>query len=408
MKKLRLKLVCIVAASLAAVFLVMMAVLYFSKGSYSTMQADGMTCLISDNNGMLPNYRPDRDFVENLPAGINFNAESEYRTRYFIVYMDESGDFAGIDLDHIAAVSGEEAFEMAQKALERGDDAGYVGHYRFLVTESMVIFLDCSDSNSTRNTVLVIFALAAIAIMTVVTVIFMALSKKTVEPFEENAKKQKQFITDASHELKTPLAIISANAEVLQYKSGENEWTKNIVEQTKRMSKLIGDLLTLAKTDEMGDFVAERIDFSETAEKTAGEFAEVAERKNVEFKTEFAPETFVMGSREQLARLISVLTENAAKYVTDGGEIDIKLEKAGKNAVFTIYNTAKIDGRIDCARLFDRFYRADNSHSSETGGHGIGLSIAAKIALQHGGTLSAKQVKDGIVFTATLPLAAKA
>ncbi|MCD8049182.1 MAG: HAMP domain-containing histidine kinase [Clostridia bacterium] len=150
------------------------------------------------------------------------------------------------------------------------------------------------------------------------------------------------------------------------------------------------------------------IDFSEIAEKTAGEFAEVAERKNVAFKTSFAPDAIVMGSREQLARLVSVLTENASKYVSNGGEIDIRLEKTSKNAVFTIYNTAEIKKDIDCARLFDRFYRADNSHSSETGGHGIGLSIAAKIATQHGGTLSAKQVKDGIIFTASLPLAAKA
>ncbi|MCD8049181.1 MAG: hypothetical protein LUG52_06210 [Clostridia bacterium] len=227
----------------------MMAVLYLAMGFYTTMQADGMTSLISENNGMLPTYRPDREFAENLPPGINFNAESEYRTRYFIVFINDDAELNSVNLEHIAAVSGEEAFEMAQKALAKESETGYIGHYRFLVTDSMVIFLDCSDSNTTRNMVLVIFVLAALAIMTVVTIIFMALSKKTVEPFEENSRRQKQFITDASHELKTPLAIISANAEVLQYKSGENEWTKNIVEQTKRMSKLIGDLMKLSKTE---------------------------------------------------------------------------------------------------------------------------------------------------------------
>ncbi len=406
MKYLQRKLICIVFLATAAVFLVSLTILYHAVGFYNSYQADGMTSLISTYNGIVPEYREfeDGDIRDRLPYRISFNEESEYRTRYFIAYVDDDMNLININMEHVAALGEEDAVEMLAEAISDGGTVGYVGEYRFRLAGNMMIFLDCSESFYSRKIVLTLYSGTSAMIIILVALIFAFCSKMIVKPFVENSKRQKQFITDASHELKTPLAIISANAEVLQYKNGGDEWTNNIITQTKRMSKLISDLLTLAKSDEVdSDFVLESVDFSMLTAETVEPYEEVASQKNVTLNVKIEPNIVLNGGAEQLKRLISTLTDNALKYVSENGTVDIELNRSGKNAVFTIFNTAEFDGSIDTSRLFDRFYRVDDSHSSQSGGHGIGLSIADKIARQHGGRVTAKQVKSGITFTASIP-----
>lgn len=415
MKKLQRKLIEIVFFSVAAVFLIVLAVLYFTLGCYNQYQADGMTELISLNGGIVPQFEEyNKQNSENkIPQQIILYEESQFRTRYFIVYLDEEMKPVNVNIEHIAAIDQSAAFDMAEEAVLRSCTTGYIDNYRFRITANgdttLVIFLDCYESLSFRKVVSTIIIFTAVLITILVTVIFTIFSKRVVRPFEENAQKQKQFITDASHELKTPLSIISANAEVLEFKNGSNEWIKNIISQTKRMNKLIGDLLALARLDEIGsNFAMEAVNFSELVSETADSFQEVISQKNVNLQIGIADHIVLNGNPEQLKQLVSALVENAVKYVCHGGIIQIKLARTGTYAVFKIFNTAALEGSIDCNRLFDRFYRLDSSRSSETGGYGIGLSIASKIASQYNGGLSAKQSKDGICFTATISCNLKA
>ena len=189
----------------------------------------------------------------------------------------------------------------------------------------------------------------------------------------------------------------------MEYKTGQNDWTKNIVTQTQRMGTLINELLVLSKLDEMGpDILLEQINVSELLHDGVEPFQEIAEEKNVTITEQIDSNIILYANRDALSKLISILTENATKYVTEGGKIVISLSATRRYATISIHNTATIAEGLDYERLFDRFYRPDGSRTSSTGGHGIGLSIAKKIASQMGGTIEAKPEKDGITFTATI------
>ncbi|MCD8187177.1 MAG: ATP-binding protein [Ruminococcus sp.] len=408
MKRLQRKLICIVFLAVSGVFLAVFFITFISFSYYNTSQADSMTQIISLNDGLVPNIQEykNNNYSEVLPY-LKINEESEFETRYFVVYFNEDDEAENVNMEHVASVSWDDAVEMGETVLADEKDTGYYGQYRYRITSgtngTFAVFLDCSDDFASRSVVMGIVGITAIVIIILITVIFGICAKRVVKPFAENAAQQKQFITDASHELKTPLAIISANAEVLQYKNGSNDWTQNIITQTKRMSKLISDLLSLSKMDELNEnMVMESVDLSALAAKTVESFQEVIGQKNVRMETSITPDITVKGNTEQLKQMISILSENASKYVTQDGLIKASLTASGKRVTFRIENTADIEEDLDCKRLFDRFYRPDNSRSSETGGHGIGLSIAQKIATRHGGSLTAEKTEIGICFVAEI------
>lgn len=407
MKKLRNKLIRIVLLCVIAVFLLISGVLFVVVRLQNIYQADLMTQIICDNNGSVPtlgiNERPE----DSYPTG--FNAESAYTTRYFIVYFDSNGHTSYTNMDFIVSVTEDEALEMAVNVLDSGREVGFFGSYRYRVSYSngtavFIVFLDYSENESNTQNFMLIMGVILIGFTLLIAVIFAICSRFVLRPFEENSKRQKQFITDASHELKTPLTIISANAQVLEYKTGKNEWTTNIREETRHMGKLIEDLLILSKLQESEtSFMMERVNFSDTTSETAEKFREVVETKQCSLALNIQPDIFVNGNSEQLAQVPSILLDNASKYVTEGGHISIELGTSGKNAVLKVFNTADMPEDFDYSKLFERFYRADSSHSSQTGGHGIGLSIIKRIADFHKGSVKAAKKDDGILFTFTVP-----
>ncbi len=412
MNRLRHKLIMIVCSITILVFGLFTILLYVILGIYHTMQADSMTAMIVQSGGSVPKFQgSNTSGLFDFFSSQYLTEESEYQTRYFVVYLDSNGRAVSANTEHIAAVDESTALNMAGMVLDLNRSTGYLNKYRYLLyTEdpSMVIFLDCSDDFYSKQISVCIVCLIEVLMTILITLIFGKMSKKVVEPFEQNAKRQRQFITDASHELKTPLAIISANAEVLQFKDGSNEWMDNIISQTKKMSHLIGDLLTLAKVDEMaGDLPMSVLSLSDLLIQASEPFDEVAQSKGVRIDRAITETLYTKGNFEQLKKLVEILLENATKYVTENGNISLSLARSGRLLVLQIKNTACLDPDLNCERLFDRFYRADSSRSSETGGHGIGLSIARNIAIQHGGTLTAKPSGDGIVFILQLPYATR-
>lgn len=332
--------------------------------------------------------------------------ETPFETRYFSVKVSQEEYQA--DVSHIASVSEEEAVTYVRELLEKGKSTGYYKTYRYRITEteegSLAVFVDCrNDLNMIRN-----FAFSSILVgllcIFLVLVLVTALSGKAIYPVLESIEKQKQFITDAGHELKTPLAIISADVEVIEMNGGENQWTKSIHNQTDRMGNLIKNLLTLSKLEEMQDAaVTEEFNYGQKVLQLIQNFEILMEGKEIRLHTMIEDELKVKGNPEELCQAVSILLDNAVKYTPRSGEIYISLGRTGKYASFQIYNTCDRvpEGDLDC--LFDRFYRGDSSRSRKTGGYGIGLSVARAIVKKHHGTIGASQEEGGIQFQMQIP-----
>lgn len=412
MKKLRLKMIGIVFASVVAAFMVMTIILVMCFGAYRNRQADQITAMISENNGTVPQLKDYKQQQKNSQAFEryfnNYNEDSSYRTRFFQIFLDEDKKVTNVNMDHIAAVDVKKAVRMTKMAMLRRGKVGLVGSYRYRKEYKdgqvrSIIFLDCKENQSFYHLAVTITITVSTLLTCLITVIFAIASKRAVRPFEINSNRQKQFITDASHELKTPLAIISANAEVLQYKGDGNEWTQNIIDQTKHMGKLINQLLVLAKLDEVQEkSEKQEADLKLLLEETTRPFEEVATQKKVTLKLHLEEGVTIRVNREQIAQLVSILTENAAKYVNDGGKIVWRLTKTQHGAVLVVKNTTEKE-LPDTKRMFDRFYRSDSSRSSKTGGQGIGLSIAKKIVDSHKGSITAKAGDGMVTFRVSLP-----
>ena len=412
MKKLRLKMIGIVFASVVAAFMVMTIILVMCFGAYRNRQADQITAMISENNGTVPQLKDYKQQQKNSQAFEryfnNYNEDSSYRTRFFRIFLDEDKKVTNVNMDHIAAVDVKKAVRMTKMAMLRRGKVGLVGSYRYRKEYKdgqvrSIIFLDCKENQSFYHLAVTITITVSTLLTCLITIIFAIASKRAVRPFEINSNRQKQFITDASHELKTPLAIISANAEVLQYKGDGNEWTQNIIDQTKHMGKLINQLLVLAKLDEVQEkSEKQEADLKLLLEETIEPFEEVATQKKVTLKLHLEEGVTIRVNREQIAQLVSILTENAAKYVNDGGKIVWRLTKTQHGAVLVVKNTTEKE-LPDTKRMFDRFYRSDSSRSSKTGGQGIGLSIAKKIVDSHKGSITAKAGDGMVTFRVSLP-----
>lgn len=270
----------------------------------------------------------------------------------------------------------------------------------------LLIFLDCEQKLLSFQNSLLTSLGTSLAGLSAVWVLLMLLAKEIVRPISESYQKQKQFITDAGHELKTPLTIISADTDVLEMQQGSNEWLSDIRIQTQRLSKLTHDLIFLAKMEEGHKAVRiQEFSISDLAEKSVQTFQTLAKVQQKNFTSRIQPGLTLRSDPSQIERLFSVLLDNALKYSQPGGKISVDLRLHRHAIRLEIVNTTDFIDREQLSRLFDRFYRADPSRSSETGGHGIGLSIAKAVVLAHGGEINAETPDDNsLMVTALLPI----
>ncbi len=325
---------------------------------------------------------------------------------YFIVRLDSEGAVSSVDLRRIASVDEEEAADLASRALESGKGYGRLDSYRYQIVEpaedaKTVIFLDISSQRHTVLRVAALSGLAGLLAWCAMLVLVMALSRRAIRPIAENMERQRRFVTDAGHELKTPLAIIQANLDAMELTGGESKYSRNIRSQTLRLSSLMQNLLTLARIDETQappDLTA--VDLSALAAEQLEMFRAPAELKALRVSADIEPGVTVQANRPQLAQLLSTLLDNAVKYSREGGELSLRLQ-GGDKAVLTLANT--VSEPVDTARIFDRFYRGDASRNQKSGGFGIGLSAAQAIVRLHKGSLSAAMdSEDTIIFTVKL------
>ncbi|WP_029231452.1 sensor histidine kinase [Butyrivibrio sp. VCB2006] len=427
-KKLRKKFVITAMLSLLLILAVMIGIINVVNLHSMYQDADNLLSILTTNDGQFPGMREQafkKDFEEDfIPPNERFgpdspfdfnrlnnirSAEMPYQSRYFVVRFDAQGNVTETDVSHIAAVSEDSAKDYAAKVYSSSKIKGMYHSYRYKKASkddgsSFIVFIDLSSSifNAFKllTQSLLIGALALIA-MFILVFIF---SSQAVAPVVESLEKQKRFITDAGHELKTPLAVISANVDVLELESGKNEWTSSIRNQTKRMNSLVKNLLTLSRMDEERiNVVFSDFNLSQTIAETASSFQAVAESKGKNYQVDITDGIHITGDKNSMNQLASLLLDNAIKYSSEKGSIHVILSK-DKNIVLEVSNTYDCipDGNLD--RLFDRFYRADSSRSRDTGGYGIGLSVARAIAVSHGGNIEAVRDGDKIIrFIVKLP-----
>ena len=379
----------------------------------------------------------ENDLNENDLKRHGISPESQFDTRYFTVTINSKGEVENIDTSKIASVSSENAAEYAKKLWKSGKKgdgkSGFADNCKYLTVDedgsTMYIFLSCQRELSTIKT----YILASVGIsvfgLLVVFVMIYFFSGKILKPVSESYEKQKRFITDASHEIKTPLTIIDANTEVIEMMEGENEWTSSTRKQIARLTSLTEKLVFLSRMDEEATKL-EMLEFSlsDAILDTAEPFKAVAQTKGKKLTIDVTDGILYTGDEKTIRQLVSILLDNAIKYsgcssiscekatqtqnncVTTAGdpapEIELTMRPSGKNRIITVWNTVDDTANIKKGRqdmLFERFYRTDASRNSKTGGFGIGLSAAYAIVKAHKGKITAES-KDGrsIKFTIVL------
>lgn len=408
LKAFRIRLVSITMLAVSIALFAITGAINFTNSAKQKQRADSMLMLISQYNGTIPQ----NSFEIEDKVDFSVSRETPFQTRYFVIRTDYDGNLTDAMTNYIASVNFDDIKRYAKYSASLKDGSkGSMGQYRYLVTDSghgkMIAFLDRSQDIEASLQLLGISIFTAVISLVFIFLIMLVLSKRIVMPFVKNQEKQKQFITDAGHELKTPLAIIQTNAEVLEMCYGKNEWLDSIQNQTRRLDGLVKGLLQLSRSGELLK-QNEHIVFplSAAVKEIAESFITLADKNNRKLRFSITPDIEYKGDAQALKTLVSILIDNAIKYSTDGGEIRVTLERLGKSTARTakliISNDTDISDNEDPNRFFERFYRSDSSRSRETGGYGIGLSVAKTIIEAHKGKITVSKSNGKIHFTVIL------
>ena len=393
-RRLQIKFVSLAMLAVIAITIMVFGITVIELLMSTERQIDELIGLIIENDGVIPEYREKEndDFISKA---------SKFTTRYFTVKVNKDGEIVEKNTKFINKLSDEEVKKMVSIALKDNDSLGYYKKFRCKIINqgenSMIVFLDCNMMLSYLNTTI---NRATMIILIGLAIIFIAVttfSKRILKPMIENIEKQRQFITNAGHELKTPLAVIKADVDVLELTVGEdNEWIESIKSQSDRLNTLIRNLLNLANTEE-GKVSLEKTEFSITdvINEQITEFKALLKEKKIKFNKK--NNVKMIADYEMIKQLIIILIDNARKYTPDGGIIVIKTSKQGKKTRIEIANECENAGSIKVNKLFERFYREDKSRNQKKEGYGIGLSIAKSIVDLHNGKISAEITKNKMI-----------
>lgn len=335
------------------------------------------------------------------------NERPDYQlSTFYSVAISGDGSVLAVDNGGREAYNEEELIQMARKILGGNKHSGRSDNLTYKVSEregyTLVAFMDNTLSEGGLRTLLRYVLIVGISSIVAMFFVSLDLSNRIIRPLEENDRQQKRFISDASHELKTPVAVIGTNAEMLSRDIGENEWLSNIQYENDRMGELVKQLLALSHA-ENATVSMEQLDFSRivTGEELA--FESFAFDNGKTFITGVEEGIILRGNRSQLTQLVSILLDNAVRHST-GSEIQIKLMRNNHMAVLSVVNDGDEIPQEKLKHLFDRFYRIDEARNGEGQHYGIGLSIAKAVVEKHGGSIEVSFRNGKINFIATLPM----
>lgn len=411
-QKLKRKFILVNMALVFAVLMIVFTALCFSTyRQQTTEQNRSLDQLLARRDN------PDSKIEIGKPSGPDSSMPQKSGTLVagFVVTVDETGAIT-VTAGNSVSVSDEIAQSVSQTALLAGSDGGLIRTYslKFLREtdggETRIAFLDVSDDLTAMTELIVTSLLVGGVGLAAFFFISLFLANWALKPVAKAWSQQKQFVADASHELKTPLTVILANQKILlahpeRTVGEEAQWIENTQSEGNRMKSLIQDLLFLAKTDsDRVEEPASDVCFSDVAQGALLSFASVAFEAGVQLEDEIAPGVTLCGSEPQLRRLCGILIDNAVKYADRGGNVLVTLASDGAACRLSVHNTGAPIPKAELPRLFERFYRVNRARSA--GGFGLGLSIAESIARSHGGRIGVVSAEgSGTTFTVTLPLA---
>ena len=388
-RKLRRKFIWIAMVSMIFVLGTIVAVINVLNYQKTDKYSDKIIALLTDNEGGFP-----KDFPFRPNQGDGMTPETPFEARFFTVMIDKNGKIVFSRTEQIAAITPETAENYAKSLYEDGKTTGMYDDYKYRAKETdegtLYIFLDCTrEMNSFRNFLQtsILISLGGLAVVFILIIIF---SHIALKPVEESYQKQKHFITNASHDIKTPLTIINAGAEVIELEHGEGEWTKEIKKQTQRLTALTDKLVFLSRMDEENYQIEKReFNLSELLSEAIEPYESMGEAKGFSFSLNCQSGIYYKGNEEMLSQTVALIMDNAMKYTNINGTITVSLKKTVKGIEICFKNTTDDINIGNHNEIFERFYRADKSRNSKTGGHGIGLSVVKAIITAHKGKISA-------------------
>lgn len=416
-RRLRNKFIRIATLSVAAVMLVLTLILNVANVISTDSDLRQTLDMIYENEGTIPQTHtmdapPDTRTGENAPAprldkGGPFNQETPFSTRFFVLRYQDDGTLDNADLNRIAAVTSDTVDEYLAVALTHGEGYGIYKTYRYVVhstreNRKIAIFLDSYQQQRTIRNVLLWSLAADASCILLVFLLVVVFSRRAIDPVVQSAQRQKQFITDAGHELKTPITVISTSLRVLEMEVGKQKWIDKAQAQTEKLTALVNSLVTLSRMDEEeSPLKMSTFSISEAVTQTAESFRDFAAERGLGMHVSAVPALTYCGDEYAVRQLVSILMDNAVKYAAAQSDIAVTLEKARHGVRLAVSNACEPITEKDLSRMFDRFYRVDPSRNAATGGFGIGLSIARSIAEGHKGSITA-DYKDGRICIGAL------
>ena len=410
-KQLQKKFVVSAMLAISILLIVVLGGINIINGISAKRQTDNLLSILAqvENSAitlMLPEVKDSWNFFSSVVT-----QDDTLGAIYFVVRADNYGNVWSVDTTHISSVDMEEAINYTKQIYNKSDNIGSIGRFKYMMIPTVgnlgktYIFLDITKQVSNVWQVLFLSIGVGVLCWFAMLLLVVLLSKKAIRPIASNIEKQKQFVTDAGHEIKTPLAIIMANTDAMELCYGENKYSKNIRNQIFRLKDLTQDLLTLAKMEENSEKVKEWFSMTDLVEETLDQFVENIVKKNVVLQKNVQMNLNIKSDRGQIQRLLSILMDNANQYVSENGTIEVALQQSNKILVFVISNTADNLRQLQLDKIFDRFYRGDDARTQKSGGSGIGLSSALAIVQAQKGQITAQtQDYEKIIFTVKLPI----
>ena len=394
-KSLRKKFIATAVGSVAVVVAVLAITLNFINFNKLEERIDTTLLEASKSQALIKIFTEDGD---DLVITKNSSSPTDYNG-FSIAKVDNIGRVIKAYRDDSLLPDQDALQDKVIEAIKVGKTSGFIGSYRFLKVESnvgnLILFLNCqrelySFESFLKNSILISFVVIVSVLILVILV-----SKKVIAPIQETYIKQKQFITGASHELKTPLAIISSNADVLEMEHGDSKWTNNIHNQVERLSSLVNSLVVFSRMEEKDSVERAQFNLTEALKSRIEDFNELANFQKKYIAIDIDSGLNYYGEKDSIVQLMDILLENAIKYAPEDSDILVSLKKNRKNAILKVSNKADVK-KGDLSKVFDRFYRLDESRNSTIKGYGIGLSMAQLIAEKHRETIRAYSPEDGV------------